>query len=79
MDQDRVRIEPPRGACQEPIALLEDAPSRRTRTCPHHHPDDWAKIAGKKGERIAYVKPLMGEGKEEPRAVERVMNTGQYL
>src|SRR6266852_5003819 len=24
------------------------------------NPDDWAKIAGKKGERIVYVKPLMG-------------------
>jgi proteasome-associated ATPase len=28
------------------------------------NPDDWAKIAGKKGERIVYVKPLMGEAKE---------------
>jgi proteasome-associated ATPase len=43
------------------------------------NPDDWAKIAGKKGERIVYVKPLMGEMKEKQRAVERVINTGQYL
>ena len=43
------------------------------------NPDDWAKIAGKKGERIVYVKPLMGETKEKHRAVERVINTGQYL
>jgi len=43
------------------------------------HPDDWAKIAGKKGERIVYVKPLMGETKEKLRSVERVVNTGQYL
>ena len=43
------------------------------------NPDDWAKIAGKKGERIVYVKPLMGEGKEKQRSVERVVNTGQYL
>ncbi len=42
------------------------------------NPDDWAKIAGKKGERIVYVKPLMGEGKEKNRPVER-MTTGQYL
>jgi proteasome-associated ATPase len=42
------------------------------------NPDDWAKIAGKKGERIVYVKPLMGEGKEKTRPVER-MPTGQYL
>ncbi|HEU5195089.1 MAG TPA: proteasome ATPase, partial [Methylomirabilota bacterium] len=43
------------------------------------NPDDWAKIAGKKGERIVYVKPLMGETKEKQRNVERVVNTGQYL
>ena len=43
------------------------------------NPDDWAKIAGKKGERIVYVKPLMGEAKEKQRSVERVVNTGQYL
>ncbi len=43
------------------------------------NPDDWAKIAGRKGERIVYVKPLMGETKEKQRSVERVVNTGQYL
>ena len=42
------------------------------------NPDDWAKIAGKKGERIVYVKPLMGDAKEKMRSVER-SNTGQYL
>ncbi len=42
------------------------------------NPDDWAKIAGKKGERIVYVKPLMGEGREKTRPVERI-TTGQYL
>ena len=43
------------------------------------NPDDWAKIAGKKGERIVYVKPLMGETKEKQRGVEKIVNTGQYL
>ncbi len=43
------------------------------------NPDDWAKIAGKKGERIVYVKPLMGEAKEKQRSVEKIVNTGQYL
>ena len=43
------------------------------------HPDDWAKIAGKKGERIAHVKPLTGAPKETNRPVERLVNTGQYL
>ncbi len=42
------------------------------------NPDDWAKIAGKKGERIVYVKPLMGESRDKTRPVER-MTTGQYL
>jgi proteasome-associated ATPase len=42
------------------------------------NPDDWAKIAGKKGERIVYVKPLLAEPKER-RSVERVVPTGQYL
>jgi proteasome-associated ATPase len=44
------------------------------------NPDDWANIAGKKGERIVYVKPLIGETKNKQRAVERVIvNPGQYL
>jgi proteasome-associated ATPase len=42
------------------------------------NPDDWAKIAGKKGERIVSIKPLKGESKQEPR-VERIVATGQYL
>src|SRR5437867_3341734 len=43
------------------------------------NPDELAKIAGKKGERIVYVKPLMGETQKEKRNVEKVVNTGQYL
>jgi len=43
------------------------------------NPNDWAKIAGKKGERIAHVKPLAGAVKEVRRPVEKVVNTGQYL
>jgi proteasome-associated ATPase len=43
------------------------------------NPDDWAKIAGKKGERIVSVKPITGESKEKPRDVEKVVTTGQYL
>jgi proteasome-associated ATPase len=44
------------------------------------NPDDWAKISGKKGERIVYVRTLMSEGREATggRAIERV-GTGQYL
>jgi proteasome-associated ATPase len=43
------------------------------------NPDDWAKIAGKKGERIVAIKLLTGESKQEPQDVERVVATGQYL
>jgi proteasome-associated ATPase len=43
------------------------------------NPDDWAKIAGKKGERILAIKPLTGQAKQPPRDVERVVPTGQYL
>ena len=43
------------------------------------NPDDWAKIAGKKGERIVYVKPLGAEPDRMPPAVERGVATGQYL
>jgi proteasome-associated ATPase len=45
------------------------------------NPDDWAKISGKKGERIVYVRTLISHGDEEPtggRSIERVA-TGQYL
>ena len=42
------------------------------------NPDDWAKISGKKGERIVYVRTLLGDGDSEGRQVERV-TAGQYL
>jgi proteasome-associated ATPase len=43
------------------------------------NPDDWAKIAGKRGERIVYVKSIVGQPSRMERNVERVVNTGQYL
>ncbi|PYN59460.1 MAG: proteasome ATPase [Candidatus Rokuibacteriota bacterium] len=43
------------------------------------NPDDWAKIAGKKGERIVYIKSLVGHASKPPRSVENVVPTGQYL
>jgi proteasome-associated ATPase len=42
------------------------------------NPDDWARISGKKGERIVYVRTLLGDGKEPGKAIQNV-NTGQYL
>jgi proteasome-associated ATPase len=43
------------------------------------NPDDWAKIAGKKGERIIHVKSLVGQTRPPERTVDEVVNTGQYL
>src|SRR5437899_323223 len=40
------------------------------------NPDDWAKIAGKKGERIVYVKSLVDRASQPQRNVEKVVNTG---
>jgi proteasome-associated ATPase len=45
------------------------------------NPDDWAKISGKKGERIVYVRTLVHQVDADPaggRSIERVA-TGQYL
>ena len=46
------------------------------------NPDDWAKISGKKGERIVFIRTLTSEHRPEEaeggRAIERVQ-TGQYL
>jgi proteasome-associated ATPase len=45
------------------------------------NPDDWAKIAGRKGERIVYVKVLTNEVRKDgkqPKPVEKIA-TGQYL
>ena len=44
------------------------------------NPDDWAKISGKKGERIVYVRTLISSEEETTggRSIERVA-TGQYL
>ncbi len=41
------------------------------------NPDDWAKISGKKGERIVYVRTLI-EGDKDSRSIEAT-TTGQYL
>ncbi|MFK8025759.1 MAG: proteasome ATPase [Ilumatobacter sp.] len=46
------------------------------------NPDDWAKISGKKGERIVFIRTLMSERTDDDvaggKAIERVA-TGQYL
>jgi len=73
MGEKGIRVDDLLAAVREEFKESEDLPNTT-------NPDDWAKIAGKKGERIVYVKPLMGvKDKDKPRAVDRVINTGQYL
>ncbi|HEX2144657.1 MAG TPA: AAA family ATPase, partial [Glycomyces sp.] len=44
------------------------------------NPDDWARISGKKGERIVYIRTLVsGKGPDSGRSIDTVSNTGQYL
>ncbi|GAA8847437.1 proteasome ATPase [Helicobacter pylori] len=46
------------------------------------NPDDWARISGKKGERIVYIRTLIGgkSGAAEPgRSIDTGTRTGQYL
>jgi proteasome-associated ATPase len=44
------------------------------------NPDDWARISGKKGERIVYIRTLVtGKNQESGRAIDTATNTGQYL
>jgi proteasome-associated ATPase len=42
------------------------------------NPDDWARISGKKGERIVYVRTLLSDDRGEGKQVERI-SAGQYL
>ncbi|TMK80117.1 MAG: proteasome ATPase [Actinobacteria bacterium] len=59
------------GAIRDEFKENEDLPNTT-------NPDDWARISGKKGERIVYVRTLMADARGEGRQVERV-NAGQYL
>jgi proteasome-associated ATPase len=59
-------------AAREEFKENEDLPNTT-------NPDDWAKIAGKKGERILHVKVLTADVPPVPRPVDRVVPTGQYL
>ncbi|CEA08121.1 Proteasome-associated ATPase [Arthrobacter saudimassiliensis] len=45
------------------------------------NPDDWARISGKKGERITYIRTIVqGKAGQEPgRTIETTANPGQYL
>ena len=60
-------------ACVDEFRENEDLPNTT-------NPDDWARISGKKGERIVYIRTLIsGKGNESGRAIDTASNTGQYL
>ncbi|WP_037571026.1 proteasome ATPase [Phaeacidiphilus oryzae] len=61
-------------ACVDEFKENEDLPNTT-------NPDDWARISGKKGERIVYIRTLVTgkQGAESGRSIDTVANTGQYL
>ena len=68
-----VRIGHLMSACVDEFKENEDLPNTT-------NPDDWARISGKKGERIVYIRTLIsGKGSESGRAIDTATNTGQYL
>src|SRR5215468_8797961 len=72
--QKGLRLQHLLDACVDEFRENEDLPNTT-------NPDDWARISGKKGERIVYIRTLVsgGKGAEAGRAIDTVSNTGQYL
>jgi proteasome-associated ATPase len=72
--QKGIRIEHLLASCVDEFKENEDLPNTT-------NPDDWARISGKKGERIVYIRTLVTgkDGTEPGRSIEAVANTGQYL
>lgn len=72
--QRGLRVQHMLQACLDEFKENEDLPNTT-------NPDDWARISGKKGERIVFIRTLVtGKGGNEPgRSIDTVANTGQYL
>jgi proteasome-associated ATPase len=72
--QKGIRIAHLMTACVDEFSENEDLPNTT-------NPDDWARISGKKGERIVYIRTLVSgkQGTEAGRSIDTVANTGQYL
>jgi proteasome-associated ATPase len=72
--QKGIRIEHLLTACVDEFKENEDLPNTT-------NPDDWARISGKKGERIVYIRTIIQgkQGTEPGRTIDTVPNTGQYL
>jgi proteasome-associated ATPase len=72
--QRGLRVEHLLQACSDEFRENEDLPNTT-------NPDDWARISGKKGERIVYIRTLIKtkEGGTEHGKSINTANTGQYL
>ena len=72
--QKGMRLQHLLDSCVDEFRENEDLPNTT-------NPDDWARISGKKGERIVYIRTLVsgGKGAEAGRSIETATNTGQYL
>ncbi|MGO9780818.1 MAG: proteasome ATPase [Streptosporangiaceae bacterium] len=72
--QKGMRVSHLLAACVDEFSENEDLPNTT-------NPDDWARISGKKGERIVYIRTLVSgkTGTEAGRSIDTVANTGQYL
>ena len=73
-DQHGIRVTHLLQACVDEFKENEDLPNTT-------NPDDWARISGKKGERIVFIRTLITgkQGTEPGRSIDTVSNTGQYL
>jgi proteasome-associated ATPase len=69
-----LRVQHLLAACLDEFKENEDLPNTT-------NPDDWARISGKKGERIVFIRTLVQgkQGTEAGRSIANVANTGQYL
>ena len=69
-----LRVQHMLAACLDEFKENEDLPNTT-------NPDDWARISGKKGERIVFIRTLISgkSGNEPGRSIDTVANTGQYL
>ena len=71
--QPGLRVQHLLDAIVDEFAENEDLPNTT-------NPDDWARISGKKGERIVYIRTLVtGKNEAAGRAIDTASNTGQYL
>jgi proteasome-associated ATPase len=72
--QRGLRVQHMLQACVDEFKENEDLPNTT-------NPDDWARISGKKGERIVFIRTLVTgkQGTEPGRSIDTVANTGQYL